>query len=161
MLPAWWYKVWKTLTTVALDKGNGAVRPVGIEPCLARSLHKVVNRKNKNVLTSFFEPQQLALSVAGGAKLVHSVRMLAEENPGFVVVKCDIRNAFNSVSRGRILEVLESEDSLRHLTGMLLCHWHHLMHWKVGVRCGGKQRKGQHKEILRLAHISVLPGIHK
>ena len=57
MLPAWWYKVWKTLTTVALDKGN--VRPVGIEPCLARSLHKAVTRKNKNVLTSFFEPQQL------------------------------------------------------------------------------------------------------
>ena len=118
MLPAWWYKVWKTLTTVALDKGNGAVRPVGIEPCLARSLHKTVTRKNKSVLTSFFEPQQLALSVAGGAKLVNSVRMLTEENPGFIVVKCDIKNAFNSVSRRRILEVLESEDSLRHLA------WH-------------------------------------
>ena len=58
------------------------------------------------------------LSVAGGAKLVNSVHMLTEENPGFIVVKCDIKNAFNSVSRRRILEVLESEDSLRHLA------WH-------------------------------------
>ena len=108
-LPAWWYKVWKTLTTVALDKGDGALRPVGIEPCLARSLHKVVTRKNRDVLTSYLEPQQVALSVAGGAKLVHSVRMLAEANPEFVVVKCNIKNAFNSISRGRILEVLEGK----------------------------------------------------
>ena len=70
------------------------------------------------MLTSFFEPQQLALSVAGGAKIVNSVRMLIEENPGFIVVKCAIKNAFNLVSRRRILEVLESEDSLRHLA------WH-------------------------------------
>ena len=99
-------------------KGDGALRPVGIEPCLARSLHKVVTRKNRDVLSSYLEPQQVALSLAGGAKLVHSVRMLAEANPEFVVVKCNIKNAFNSILRGRILEVLEGEDSLRHLT------WH-------------------------------------
>ena len=44
--------------------------------------------------------------------------MLSEANSEFIVVKCDIKNAFNSVSRGRILEVMESEDSLRHLV------WH-------------------------------------
>jgi hypothetical protein len=119
-LPPWWFKVWKSLTTAALfkDSGKKKVRPIGIEPCLARCFHKVVVRSNRPVLTSFLEPQQLALSVAGGAKLVHSVRMLAEANPGFVVVKCDIQNAFNSVSRAKILEVLESEESLRHLV------WH-------------------------------------
>ena len=44
--------------------------------------------------------------------------MLAEANPDFVVVKCDIKYAFNSVSRARVLEVLEGEESLRHLA------WH-------------------------------------
>ena len=119
-LPPWWYKVWLSLTTVALFKtcDQDAVRPVGIEPCLARSFHKMVNRENKQVLVSFLEPQQLALSVAGGAKLVHSVRMLSEANPTFVAVKTDISNAFNSVSRACILEVLEGEESLRHLS------WH-------------------------------------
>ena len=52
------------------------------------------------------------------AKLVHGVRMLSEANPDFIVVKCDIRNAFNSVSRGKVLEVMDSEDELRHLV------WH-------------------------------------
>lgn len=56
---------------------NTLTRPVGMEPSLARFFHKIVNKENKPVLTNFLEPQQLALSVAGGAKLVHGVRMLA------------------------------------------------------------------------------------
>ena len=102
-LPPWWYKVWLSLTTAALFKNSDreAIRPVGIEPSLARSFHKMVTRSNKPVLTNYFEHQQLTLSVAGGAKLVHGVRMLAEANPNFIVVKCDIKNAFNSVSRSR------------------------------------------------------------
>jgi hypothetical protein len=82
-LPLWWYKVWLSLTTVALFKTSDQdkVRPVGIEPCLARTFHKVVNRDNRPVLVDFLEPQQLAMSVAGGGKLVHSVRMLSEAKP--------------------------------------------------------------------------------
>ena len=104
-LPLWWYKVWLSLTTVALFKTSDqdTIRPVGIEPCLARTFHKVVNKENRTVLVNFLEPQQLAMSVAGGAKLVHSVRMMSEAEPDFVVVKLDIKNAFNSVSRARIL----------------------------------------------------------
>ena len=70
---------------------------------------------NSPVLSSYLEPQQLAVSVGGAAKLVNSVRMLSEANPGFVVVKCDIKNTFNCVSRARILTVLDEEDSLKHL----------------------------------------------
>ena len=119
-LPPWWYKVWLSLTTVALYKTpeQQSVRPVGIEPCLARTFHKMVNRENRSVLEKYFEPQQVVVSVAGGAKLVNSIRMLAEANPDFIVVKCDIKNAFNSVSRSRVLQVLESEEDLRHLA------WH-------------------------------------
>ncbi len=35
------------------------------------------------------------MSEAGGAKLVHQVRMKSEAEPGFVVVKMDIKNAHN------------------------------------------------------------------
>ena len=41
-----------------------------------------------------------------------------EANPTFVLVKCDIKNAFNSISRSRILQVLETEESLKRLS------WH-------------------------------------
>ena len=44
--------------------------------------------------------------------------MLSEANPSFVVVKCDIKNAFNSVSRAQVLKVMDSEEELRHLA------WH-------------------------------------
>ena len=110
-LPLWWYKVWLSLTTVALFKTSeqDTVRPVGIEPCLARTFHKQVNKENRPVLVNFLEPQQLAMSVAGGAKLVHSVRMLSEANPNFIVVKLDIN------SRSRILEELKGEEILKHL----------------------------------------------
>ena len=119
-LPPWWYKVWLSLMTVALYKNPAqeAVRLVGIEPCLARNFHKMVNKENRPVLVKHFEPQQVVVSVAGGAKLVFTIRMLSEANPDFIVVKCDIKNAFNSVSRSKILKELENAEELRHLV------WH-------------------------------------
>ena len=63
----------------------------------------------------YLGPQQLAMSEAGAAKLVNTVRMLAEERKDFIVVKLDIRNAFNEVSRAAITETLQEEPSLSHL----------------------------------------------
>ena len=61
------------------------------------------------------EPQQLRMSVAGGAKLVHSVRMKLEQRKDFICVKLDLTNAFNDMSRARMVEALEEEESLKHL----------------------------------------------
>ena len=38
-----------------------------------------------------------------------------EQNPNFICVKLDFRNAFNEVSRARVVEALEEEDALRYL----------------------------------------------
>ena len=81
-------------------------------------MHKGLVRGNRGVLTNFLEPQQLALSQAGGAKLVHGVRMMLENKREFVAVKLDIKNAHNEVARSSIIEGLEREPSLRHLA------WH-------------------------------------
>ncbi len=67
------------------------------------------------MLKGYLEPEQVLLSPGGAAKLVHQVRMVSEANPGFIVVKMDIQNAFNSISRASILEVMVLEESLRHL----------------------------------------------
>jgi hypothetical protein len=119
-LPTWWYRVWLTVATVPLYKtiARTAVRPIGIRPCLSRAIHKVVTKATRPAFTTYFEPQQVVLSQAGAAKLVMGIRMLAEANPQFVVVKSDIKNAFNAVSRARILGVMEGEEELRHLV------WH-------------------------------------
>ena len=83
-----------------------------------KSYHKEVVAQNKQEFVTFLEPQQLGMSVAGGAKLVHSVRMKLEQNPNFICVKCDLANAFNEMSRARMVEGLEEDDSLKHLA----CH---------------------------------------
>ena len=119
-LPPWWYRIWMTVATVPLYKTTAktTVRPIGIRPCLSRAIHKVVTKSAKPTLTKYFEPQQVVLSQAGAAKLVLGVRMLAEANLHFAVVKSDIKNAFNNVSRGKILNVMEGAEELRHLV------WH-------------------------------------
>ena len=43
---------------------------------------------------------------------------MSEKNPNMVVVKVDMRDAHNEVSRASVLEALEREHTLRHLS------WH-------------------------------------
>ena len=88
LLPAWFYQVRLTVMTDTLFKtaDQTAVRPLGIRNPFARTLHKKVVSQNKEEFISYLEPEQLAKSVAGGGKLVFSVRMLAEERKDFVVV---------------------------------------------------------------------------
>ena len=80
------------------------------------------------------EPEQLALSKAGGAKLAHQVRMMSEGNRDFIVVKLDMRNAHNEVSRASVIESLEIEPTLRHLA------WHAAtcLASHTGLESGGK-----------------------
>ena len=111
-------KVWNSVSTVPLYKPDGTLRPVGIKPSFIRELHKNVIRGNRGILADYLEPQQMALSQAGGAKLVHSVRMMLEHKRNFFAVKLDIKNAHNEVSRSSIIEALDREPSLRHLA------WH-------------------------------------
>ena len=119
-LPPWFYAVWGSVTTVPLFKTRErtSLRPVGVMTPLIRTLHSLVIKENRAVLTSFLEPQQLCMSLSGGHKLVNAVRMLLEDNPDFVCYKLDLRNAHNEVARAAILEELEEEPTLRHLV------WH-------------------------------------
>ena len=118
-LPPWFYRVWGTVTTVPLHKTNqreeDKLRPVGVAPSMVRLLDKFAATQNRQVLQQHLEPQQLALSPAGGHKLVHIVRMVLEEHRDWICCKLDVENAHNSISRTAILESVEEEPSLRHL----------------------------------------------
>ena len=82
---------------------------------MVRLVDKFAAVQNRQVLQAHLEPQQLALSPAGGHKLVHIVRMSMEAHHDWVCLKLDVENAHNSVSRASILEAVEEEQSLRHL----------------------------------------------
>ena len=117
--PAWYYKVCMSVETVGMFKtaaqDPSLLRPIGMKNPFIKNLHKEVMRQNKSVLTKFLEPTQLGMSVAGEAKLVHTVRMMLEENKDFTCIKLDFRNAFNEVWRSRIIVALEKEPALQHL----------------------------------------------
>ena len=117
--PPWYFKACMTVETVGLYKtanqDASQVRPVGMRNPWIKTMHKEVVKQNKKVFTDFLEPQQLGMSIAGGPKLVHCIRMVMEQNPTFICVKLDFKNAFNEVNRARVVEALEEEDSLRHL----------------------------------------------
>ena len=74
---------------------------------------------NREPLTSYFEPPRVALTKAGGFILVHGVIMMTEEmrgKPDWVVVKLDVANAHNEVSRAAVVEALMSVPDLCHLS---------------------------------------------
>ena len=122
-LPEWFYVVWLSVQTVGLYKTSSkdTVRPIGIRNPLLKVFHREAIKANKEELLEYLEPQQLAMSQAGAAKLVHSVRMMVEEKREMVLVKLDIKNAFNEVSRSSIISSLENEPSLQHLAWHAAC----------------------------------------
>ena len=74
-LPPWLYRVINSACTVALFKSSDQdptkLRPVGVK----YSFIKEVITLNKMALRDYLEPQQLALTHAGGDKLVHAVQI--------------------------------------------------------------------------------------
>ena len=119
-LPAWFYKVWLSVQSVPLFKDiqQEAIRPIGIRNPLLKSFHREAVSANKHELIEYLEPQQIGMSEGGAARLVHGVRMLLEENPNFICVKNDVKNAFNESARNATVDALNSEPSLQHLA------WH-------------------------------------
>ena len=126
-MPPWFYKSIMTVETVGLfktaERNPEKLRPIGMRNPFIKTIHKEIITQNKHNFKEYLEPQQLGMSVGGAAKLVHSVRMTLEKNPTFVCVKLDFRNAFNEISRARVVEALEEVETLQHLAqfaGMLL-----------------------------------------
>ena len=119
-LPPWFYTVWLTVQTVPLYKTieRNTIRPIGIRNPLVKTLHREVVSSNKSDLLDYLEPVQLGMSEGGASKLVHSIRMLLEENPDFVLVKSDVKNGFNEAARSAMVSAIEAEPSLRHMA------WH-------------------------------------
>ena len=66
----------------------------------------------------------MSVGVKGGLSiLVHGMRIALELNPRWVVVKIDIRNAFNECSRAVMLRRLSRLRSLQHWIPMLHRLW--------------------------------------
>jgi hypothetical protein len=82
-LPPWFGEVWLSQEIGALFNTKERMPPI-LRPLGMRN--PLVKQKRSEV-TDYLEPQQLNMSVAGGHILVHSIRMVLEQNPTFICVK--------------------------------------------------------------------------
>ena len=109
-----------------LEKEEPDGRPVGMGDLLRRLIEKAVVRAHAEAYRDFFWPQQVGLGVRGGAGLiVTAVRELLRRNPSFIVVRLDLKNAYNEMQRKAMLDAVERNPSLRHLYQLLYASMYH------------------------------------
>ena len=84
------------------------IRPIEVGETLRRLVGKCLCRITKMKASDFFSPHQLGVACPYGVeKIVHGLRICIEEHVNdkdFVVMKIDLRNAFNLVSRQALLD---------------------------------------------------------
>ena len=98
---------------IALKKPAGGIRPIAIGETLRRLCAKLVCRQiNPRVKNSLF-PTQVGVGVKSGCEsVIHSVReLLFQKNSSSksVLLKVDLENAFNLVSRPCFLEIVREQ----------------------------------------------------
>ena len=84
------------------------VRPIAVGEVLRRLAGKCACALTKEKATEFFAPFQFGVACPGGTeKIIHRLRQTVEDHwqdADFAVLKIDIQNAFNLVSRDAVLK---------------------------------------------------------
>ena len=99
-----------SLIALSKDKPGSPpdIRPITVGETLRRLVGKCLCRITKEKASEFFSHHQLGVACPYGVeKIVHGLRMCVEEHGNdndFIVMKIDLRNAFNLVSCQALLE---------------------------------------------------------
>ena len=89
---------------IPLDKGEGAVRPIGVGEVLRRIVGKcVMNVAKKDVIEASGSLQLCAGQKSGSEAAVHAMHTLFEAGSTDAVLLIDASNAFNSLNRAAAL----------------------------------------------------------
>ena len=89
---------------IALPKANGDVRSIAIGETWRRVTARAICFQKRKEFADYFTPLQHGVSVEGGAELlVQQVQLLMEKHEDWILLKTDVKNAFNSVSRSHLL----------------------------------------------------------
>ena len=100
---------------IALQKGNGDVCPIAIGDALRCLVARSICVQEKASMADAFSPVQYGVAVPGGLEqVVHQVQAGLEAHVEWALFKCDISNAFNSVSRSSFFQ-----QTSRHLPSIM------------------------------------------
>ena len=122
-LPHWFYVAFTTVKQMAPIKQAGAtpdaapdVRPISIGECLRRAIDASVATQYRDAFREHLWPQQVAVGVSGGLSLLAlGIELTLELCPQWVVVKLDLRNAYNELKRAALVARLNEVEGLRDL----------------------------------------------
>lgn len=105
-IPAFARKVFYGASLCALFKKHGGIRPIAVGNTLRRLATKVGCAPLANRLGSQLRPVQLGFATKGGCEAaVHATRRyIANAPPDRVVLKLDLKNAFNCIRRDVFLQ---------------------------------------------------------
>ena len=88
---------------------QGDVRPIAIGKVFRRASARAICFHMRNHFARFFALIQHGVSTSNGSEiLIHHIQLLLDRHPDWVVLKTDVRNAFNSISRRAIAERLSA-----------------------------------------------------
>jgi hypothetical protein len=89
-----------------INKKDGGIRPIAIGEVLRRLVSKCLIQSSLASARQSVGPSQFGVGAPGGSeRLIHRLRRLVDTHRGvrgFVIVKIDIKNAFNSVCRSKV-----------------------------------------------------------
>ena len=95
---------------IALSKKDNGVRPIAVGFTLRRMAGKMLMCKVNGKCETLLRPQQLGVGTPKGAEAaVHAIRAYVKspENKNKVLLKIDMKNAFNQVRRDVILKLVK------------------------------------------------------
>ena len=92
----------------ALKKKDGGTRPVASGEAIRRLVAKCLCIESRERACAFFAPLQFGVACSNGTeRVIHRTRavwLAHAADPNFVILKVDLKNAFNCVSREAFLE---------------------------------------------------------
>ena len=106
---------------IALAKGGGDVRPIAVGEVLRRLVARSICIQERATMADIFSPVQYGVATPGGLdQVVHQIQAGLEAHSDWGVFKCDLRNAFNFVSRQAFFnETLQFLPSIMPFTWLL------------------------------------------
>ena len=94
----------------ALRKKDGGIRPIAVGTTYRRMAAKICCKFYGETLSKKFQPLQLGYGSRGGCEAaVHALSTYLNSNNAEVILKVDIKNAFNSVNRDTLLAETKKE----------------------------------------------------
>ena len=89
-----------------ISQKNGDVRPIAVGECLRRLCARCISLQENASMAAILAPVQYGVATSAGLEqVVHQIQAGLESHENWCLFKCDIANAFNSISRAAIFRV--------------------------------------------------------